>query len=265
MQDQINSTNRKQSRQEYNKRYYEQNKKKILEKRKGVDQGTNVLQLFDEGDPSKPSSKFEIRKFLFKMFRLLEFLTFFCLSAVMTYLLLKESAGFYLDSNDTQVAAYLKAGMVELTAVLFSFSRSRHLIMRWGQRLVVVLLCGLSLWTMSGRVVKNASQDTTKVQTSLQIIRELEAERDEKEALRQQFLSRGWLHRTRIYESGLDEIRGKLIQARQSIASMQAPHVIANSLGVLIAFRLVFLISNLICIHRLVELFEMKTARQLRN
>ena len=260
MQNLGDSQTQKFSRRDYNKRYYEQNKSKILLKRKGQIE-CDLPPTFAGATETKGSSR-TLRKILTATIRTLELTALACLTAVMTYFLIKESAGFYLDSNESPASAYIKASMIELTAILFSFSRSKNQLLRWGQRTVVVMLCGLSLWTMSGKVVKNAAQDSAKVQASIQVIRELEAERNQKEALREQFLSRGWLHRTRNYERGLDQIREKLIAARQTMSSMDAPHVIANSLGVLIAFRLILLISNLICVHQIVEFFTREAAHQ---
>lgn len=262
MQNLGDSQTQRFSRRDYNKRYYEQNKSKILLKRKG--QGESNMFSLTAGATDTKKSNQTLRKVLAATLRFLELTALVCLTAIMTYFLIKESAGFYLESNESSASAYIKASMIELTAILFSFSRSKNQFLRWGQRAVVVMLCGLSLWTMSGKVVKNAAQDSAKVQASLQIIQELEAERNQKEALREQFLSRGWLHRTRLYERGLDQIREKLIVARQAMSAMEAPHVIANSLGVLIAFRLILLISNLICVHQIVEFFTREAAHQRR-
>ena len=247
--------NKKLSRQEYQRRYYQQNKARLTLKRKGL-VNTNVLPLFGSESLTTASGSGGGRRIFTIFLRILELVALLALTVTMTYLLVKESAGFYLDAKESTSSAYLKAGMLELAAVLFSFSRSRHSLLQWGQRFVLVLLCGLSLFTMSQRVIQNASQDKTRVQSAMRIIHELEAERTQKEALREQYLSRGWLRMTRKYEKGLEQIREKLISAHQEMSTMQTPRVIVGSLVVLILFRLALLVGNLVCVHRIVEQFH---------
>ena len=117
---------------------------------------------------------------------------------------------------------------------------------------------------MAGKVVKTATQDTTRTQAVAKMINELESERSQKVALRDEYLKNGWLTRTRKYDRGLDQIREKLMAAHQMSAGLQSPQVIASGLGVLLLFRFLTMLANLICVHRLVEFLMGGPSRKAR-
>ena len=259
MQNQTTRPATTEQRKEYNRAYYQKNKERLAEKKKQKATPTQNEQIQEVSSPSIPPSQTPWR-----FLRWLEILAFLTLAIFMTLFLVKESANFYLDLNDGPFIAYLKAGIIEGVAVLFSFSRGKNKIIQWSQRLVVVLLCSLTLWTMSGRMIKSASQDTSKVRTLTQMIHDLESEQQQKEHLRGELLAKGWIGATRKYEKGIDQIRQKLESLREQTSTLEAPHVIMNSLGILIAFRLLIVLSNLICIHRLVEQISSEMSRKLR-
>lgn len=236
------------SKQEYNRRYYQLRKEKLLAEKKSHS-GAKVLRLLVPVE----KIEFSLLKTIKPSLRCIEIIALTTLIFVMTTYLIRESALFYLEAMDAPWVAYMKAGMVEGIAVLFSFSRGRSFVLRWSQKIVVVLLCTLTLWTMTGKLVKSASQDTSKTRSVMQVIADLETERSQKEGLRQELLSRGWIGAVRKSEKSLDQIRERITQARQELAGLQAPHIILNSLGILIAFRLLIVASNLICFHRVSE------------
>ncbi len=241
------------SRQEYNRIYYQKSKERREKKKKHS--VAKVFQLFARGDGSGLSGFNRTRA----VFRWLEVLVLISLSFIMSYFLVKEAASFYLDAQESSLISYLKAGMVEGVAILFSFSRGKSIVLQWSQRVVVVLLCSLTLWTMTNKPVKAASLDVSKVRLMEEVIEELEGERIQKEALQKQFVQREWLGAARKYDKGLDEIRSKLSEARRELAKMQAPQIILNGLGLLISFRFLVVVANLICFHRLAEQLGLET------
>jgi len=244
------------SRNEYNKAYYERNKEKIAQKKKQRGK-SKVIQLF-----AKTDVDFDAMQALCTIGRWLEILALTLLVVVMTSFLVREAAGFYLEACESPLCAYVKAGMVEGIAILFSLSRGRSLFLRRSQQALVVLLCGLTLWTMSGKLIRTASSDTVRVQTLTRTVTDLEGEIAQKQTLRQELLARGWLGAARRYEKGLDQIRQKLKEARATVEMTQAPQVVINSLGVLIAFRCLLVAANLICLHRLFEHFTDSAVRR---
>ena len=145
---------------------------------------------------------------------------------------------------------------MEGVAILFSFSRSNSAFLRHAQRLVAILLCGLTLFVMSGRCIKNAVGDTTQVQSLKQTMQQLELELSQKQQLREELLRNRWLGAARRYERGMDQIRNRMTQVRQELNSLRSPVVIFNGLGILISFRLLLVITNLISVHRIVEYLE---------
>ncbi len=238
---------KKLTKQEYNKLYYQRTRAHRLQRK-----DTQVLgaSLSDNQNVTLSTGSFWSVKGLI---RVLEIVTLLILTISMTGYMIHESASFYLEANDSLTLAYIKAAMIEILAILFSFSRSRSAFLQWGQRVVLVMLCGLTLSTMTGKVVKSASQDTMKTQSMLKMIQELESEKNQKEALRNEYLKKGWLSRTHQYERGIDQIREKLVAAHQMSASLHSREVIASGLGILLLFRLLTMLANFICVHRLAE------------
>lgn len=245
------------SRQEYNRLYYQTNKKRIHQKKKSRSR-TNVLQLFAKGEARHPSEA----NLLKKIFCWAELIALAGLSIIMTLYLVREAAGFYLEGHDSPCLSYLKAGLVEGIAILFSFSRGKSVILKWSQKLVVVLLCSLTLWTMSGKLVRSAVHDSTQTRTLMKVVADLEGEEAQKERLHEVMIKREWVGSARRHEKELDLIREKLVAARQQLASLQSPDIIMNGLGILIAFRLLLVIANLVSIHRVVEYFSSDTVQQ---
>jgi ABC-type multidrug transport system fused ATPase/permease subunit len=238
------------SRQEYNRRYYEKRKQQLLTKKKNGD-GGNVSQLFSKVVSIESSDLSRLRNVL----SWIETFALLVLVCMMTAYLIVEGAKFYLDTLESPLGAYLKAGMVEGVAILFSFTRGKSVLLRCSQRIVVALLCLLTLWTVTGRLVKSASQDLYKSQVTARVIEGLERERTLKETLQKQFLERQWLGAARKYENEVNEVRKKLDSARKELYSLQSPQVILNGLGIMIAFRFLILAANLISFHLLAEQF----------
>ncbi len=82
------------TRQEYNRRYYQMRKEQIKAKRK-ASRSTNVFQLFSKIN----SGDQEGQKGIWDFIRWAEIILLAALVVVMTYFLVTESAGFYLDSK----------------------------------------------------------------------------------------------------------------------------------------------------------------------
>lgn len=245
------------SRQSYNKSYYHANKKRIHEKKKNRSR-SNVLQLFAKGETKGPSRIERLKE----IFQQVEIAALLFLSLIMTVYLIREAAAFYLETHESIFLSYLKAGLVEGIAILFSFSRGKSFVLRWAQGLVVVLLCGLTLWTMSGRLVRSAVHDSTQTRTLMKVIADLEGEEAQKERLHEVMIKREWIGSARRHEKDLDLIRERLASSRQTLTSLQSPDVIMNGLGILIAFRLLLVIANLVSIHRVVEYFSCETTHK---
>jgi hypothetical protein len=249
----LNFNTKKITKQEYNRMYYQKNKAKWIERKKPFHP---VLQLFSKASQSSKQPKLTWVSF----WEGLEIWVFFSLAILMTCFLIHEAAYFYLDAQESPLFAYFKAGILEGLAILFSFSRGNSKLLRGSQKLGVILLCSFTLWVMSGKIVKTAVGDTLKVQTLQKNLQQLEAELAQKEHLRNQFLNRGWLTLTRRYERGIDPIRNRIHSTRQEILSLQSPEMILNHSSILIAFRILLVLANLICIHRLAEQIRKKTS-----
>ena len=245
------------SRQDYNRKYYQNNKQRIHQKRKGPS-SMKVLQLFSKGKVVEPSTCRIARK----IFHWMELLIFIVLSLVMTQYLIRESAVFYLEARESLLSAYAKAVMVEGMGILFSFSRGNGIGLRWAQKVVMILLCGLTLFTMSCKLFRTTVQSSSSYKITAQMIRDLEAEQEEKGQLRKTLLSREWIGATRRYDKDLVQVRQRLAEARQKLEAMEAPDVAMGGLWILIIFRLLIVAGNLICIHRVVELISSETSQK---
>ena len=244
------------SREEYNRKYYQENKQKICQRRKGQS-SMKVLQLFSKGKAAESSPVISQ-----EVFHWVELLVFVVLSIIMTQYLIRESAIFYLEAHESLLAAYSKAIMVEGTGILFSFSRGNGIVLRWAQKVVMVLLCGLTLFTMSCKLFRSAVHDSSSYRITAQMIKDLEVEQEEKGQLRKTLVSREWIGATRRYDQDLVQVRQRLKDARQKLETMEAPDVTMGGFGILVIFRLLVVAANLICIHRVVELIASETAQK---
>jgi len=244
-----NQTNGKPgSRNEYQRAYYLRNKEKIIQRKRDREKP----QEFRLGeDASRPGLNFS--HLLLSAAKWLEVLALGGFISLMTYFLVREGAGFYLEGNDSLPWAYLKAGMVEGVAVLLSVIKSKGARMRWFQQGLVALFCGLTLCTMSGKLVRAALVDVARAKTTVRALSDLEAEKAQKEEFRQQLVGRGWFGAARSSEKGLDEIRHKLETARGVSLTMQTPEIVVGSLGISLALRTLVVIANLVCVRLLAE------------
>ncbi len=243
------------SRREYNKQYYLKRKQELLAKKK---KRANVFQLFSKKTSLEPRNSKS-----FQATKLLEAAVLIVLVTMMTTCLVSEAARFYIDASEKPWMAYLKAGTIEVVAILFSFSRGRQLALRWAQRILVVLLSAFTLTSMSTVPIKSASLAMTKVRSGERTIATLEAELHQKESLQSQLVAKEWLGAARRYEKGVDELRGNLANARQAMALLEAPAVVLNGLIALLAFRLLIVATNLICFHRIAEILSNSATQKL--
>lgn len=205
------------------------------------------------------------RFFNLQTLKILELIILSFLATFMTIALVKEAASFYLASQDSVLYSYFKAGIIETVAIIFSFARSKHWILKWVQRITMLMVCGFTLYLMSGNAIKTASQDTMKVEALRQTLQQLETELQQKEQLRNEYFRRSRLTMTRRYEKLLDQTREKLNAIRQELCTAQAPTVIAQNLRIVIIFRVLLVIANLVCMHRIVELIASKTEKGVKK
>lgn len=247
---------RRFSRRDYNKQYYQANKPRIYKKRKGR---SNMKVLLFSKDKAVEASSKTVSEVAFHW---VELLVFVLLTVVMTQYLIRESAVFYLEARESLVSAYAKAAMVEGMAILFSFSRGKGTFLRWAQRLLVVLLCSLTLFTMSCKLYRTTVQGSSSYRITAQTVKDLEAEQEEKSQLRKTLLNREWLGATRKSDQDLLQVRQRLAEARQKLESMEAPDVAMGGFWILIIFRVLVVAGNLIAIHRIVELIAGETVQK---
>jgi len=255
-QDQSGNDKVRLTKREYNRKYYEKNKhlwKKPLPK-------NNVFDIFGKGLRTVPMS-FQSERYT-SLFRTLEISILIGFAVVATLFLIREAASFYLDEGEGTSIAYVKAIMIEGFAILFSISRCRSALLRWTKHIVVILLCSFTLWVMSGKLVKTASSDTNRVQALKQTLDRLESEIQQKEQLRQALLSKNLLTSARRYEKGLDQVRERRDEVQRDLISERSPQVISNNLKILIVFRLLLVLGNLVSIHTLMERFRRDSSLQ---
>ncbi len=242
------------SRREYNKQYYQKRKQELLVKRKVR---SNVFQLFSK----KRAFVFENPAGYFRIKKVLEAVIFLILVTIMTAFLISEASKLYLSGFEKPWVAFLKAGTVEVLAILFSFSGETGTAMRWTQRLLVVFLSAFTLFGILSGPIKVASHDISKARASSQTVEALEVELHQKEALQAQLVAKQWLGAARKYEKSIDELRARLATARQATTELDAPAVVLNDLVLMFVFRLLVVMANLVCFHRLAELISFN-ARQ---
>jgi hypothetical protein len=85
---------------------------------------------------------------------------------------------------------------------------------------------------------------------------DLERDLSSKEALRSELLQRGRITQARNYELKVDDLRNQLFEARSELSKSKDHGVTMQVLGILILFRVLMVLANLVCIHRVFEYFK---------
>lgn len=245
------------SRAEYNRQYYLANREKISERRKER-RLKLVGRLLGDGSTDRPRP-------CLKLVCIIQFLLFTCLAVIMTRYLIVESARFYQEGNESIFSAYIKAIMMELTGILFSFSAGKHRMVNWMQKVVMVFICGFALFTMSYRAIRSTVGDARTFQQVSAAIAQLEREESEKMRLREAMVQREWIGATRKYDQELKDVRRRHDLAVESLRQMDNPSVMFFDLGIMVIFRLLVVMSNIICFHRIVELVGSEAVRKMRS
>ena len=235
------STDRKTWKAQYNREYYKRNKKRF---RKNKDMAKTFLRLLPKGaQPAQSGLRLNLWLKYSEIFILL------VLVLAMTVFLIREAAAFYIEGQESAVSAYFKAAMVESIVIVFSFAKGNHFLFRWAQRTILVLLCVLTIWTMSSRFVNQASAATAKYHSLEQQVAALEADLGRRVQVRDEYLKRGWLGAIRTSERSFQELQQATAMSKIELAHLQKPPLLLNSVWILILFRVLIAFSNLLVIH----------------
>jgi hypothetical protein len=237
----------------YNKLYYQKNREKILERAKATPAPRrrpllNVIPLFKnkiEQSISKPT----FLKIFFKCSIETLFLQIFV--AMMTYFLVSESADFYISVDGNRAGAYLKALILEGAVIAFSLMRTRSVLLSAAYKGMIVLVYLYSIWAISGSVIHGALKQRTEAALHQKSVQEIEHEIQQKEIIRDRYFQTDRITLARKYDLDLNGLKQKLDETRQSVLKVPNQIVIWNTLATLVVFRILVMLSNVLCVQEL--------------
>lgn len=245
----------------YNRDYYLQNKKKILERAKQRAEqkrssAPNIIPLFkpqspDIGYPVRPSGKPITGRNWGTL------LLYFLVTAI-TFFLIKETAHFYRSTDGDAVMAWFKAFLLEGIVFAFCLMKGKAGVIRFFYKFMAIAIYLYGLWVVSASVVHVAFHQRGQLDLHQRSVLELEAEISKKTTLRDSFFSANRITRALKLDQSLEVLKQKLERSREFIARSPNPLVIWNTLLSLVTFRVLLLISNLACLNELGRRFRLK-------
>ena len=229
----------KENRRLRNQRYYE--KKKV--------EATKVVTLFAPGtsDP-RPSISATDTGLLFDLMPVL------LLSLGLSYVLITETVAYFTEMDGHGFTSVLKGILCEGIVIGFSLFRFQNFWRRMVQRFVVFAACLYSLWAISSGVVMTASHQYRESVANQEAITAIESQIKTSESMLAIYQSRDWLGALRREQGKLDVLREKLSEARQHSIQVKPKQLVVNTVLNSVLFRLIVLISNILCLKRLSEL-----------
>lgn len=185
---------------------------------------------------------------------------YFLLMFGLTFLLLREMAGFYSDSETSSMLAWLKASVLEGAVILFSFSSHKKLMHRMIYKILAVGICVLSIYGMCSKQLGLGLGSIESKQINSRAISDAEKAITEKSLQRDYLLSHGWVTAARKTEAAIDALRLKLDQLRASAIALKPVQAVTHSTVVQVLLRVFLMLANILAAHKLGDL-----SRQLKR
>lgn len=185
---------------------------------------------------------------------LLAAIAYFVLMSGLTFLLLREMAGFYGESEGSIMLAWLKAGVLEGTVILFSFSTHKKLMHRISYKFLAVGICVLSIYGMCSKQLGLGLGSIESKQINSRAIGDAEKAIAEKSIQRDYLLSHGWITAARKTEAAIDSLRLKLDQLRATAVALKPVQAVTHSTVVQVLLRVFLMLANILAAHKLGEL-----------
>jgi hypothetical protein len=260
-----------QEKKQYNKEHYIKNKPVILDRMKSrykakKRNSENVVQLFSSGKTQAGSIQTITQeqesnprlKALLGFFRI-GTLFLIVLAIANTYFLVNELARYFasVDSGGTsgielQRTAYLKALLLEGSVIsLCVMIKVKGVSGKLLRNLVILSIYSFSIWVTSSLAIQNAFLSQAQVNFYQTRVTELESEVTKKTALRDSYFQSDRVTLGTKIDSNLQESKTKLDSIREGLVKSPDVRMIWNTLISLILFRLLIMVSNLLCLREL--------------
>jgi hypothetical protein len=243
----------KDEKKNYNRTHYLKNREKLLEKAKARTKETfqpsvNVLPLFK--GPVVKAFKNSSRE---NIIAALKWETIFLVILVgaMTYFLVTETASFYASIDGKWGNAFLKALILEGAVIAFTLMKAERAALNFAYKLMIGLVYAYSIWVISGSVIHSALQNQRLFLSHQKSVRELEGEVSKLETLRDHYAKTERVGLVRRYDHSLDSLRQNLVESRRTFVQVPDELMNWNSLFTLVVFRVLVMLSNLLCIREL--------------
>jgi len=260
----------------YNKEHYKKNRPVILERVKvryktQKKPSENVISLFGDRKPKDTQTTTQEKppvpptrpsRPILRSVRL-GTLFLYCLAAANTYFLISEMARFYASvegsGSGIPVEAYLKALLLEGAVLsLCLMIKTKAVIGTILHGLLIILIYSYSIWAISNLAIQSAFTTKAQVVLSQKRVVELETEVTKKTTLRDTYYQANRITLGSRMDQQLQELKQSLDKTRQLLAQSPAVEMIWNTLISVILFRVLVMLSHLICLRELGRRYRLK-------
>lgn len=249
-----------QEKRNYNKQHYQKNKEAILGKVKSKykpkkQSNLNVVPLFKRSQKTTETPNTKEPKATQLSWGTV-FLQVFV--AVMSGFLIHETARFYTSVDGTQASAYLKALILEGAVFAFALMKARTTFTGGIYKTMILLIYLYSAWAISGSVIQNAYHQHSQMTFHEKAVTELESEIQKRTLLRDTLFGSRRITLAINTDRTLAPLKVKLDSSREALLKLPQATVIWNTLLTLVVFRILVMVTNLLCLRELGRSYKTK-------
>ena len=261
----------KEKKKQRNRITYLKNRASILERARERYRSKKVVTLRKKGDLQELSpnelirpkmSNQSITKGISRFSSSIEVTILFFVICLSTYFLLRETVAFLCQTEGAS-SAWIKALVGEGMVVALSVMRFKNLADRLGKTMLLVVLFGYNAVAILGGVWSQGQMRMTQALVAKQTVLDLQEAIQQKQALKDRYISEGAEGLARKYDRQIDSLRDELKGARAEMLKNPGTEMTKVSFSVLSLFRLIVLIGNAFLVSHFSALFRQKFATVL--
>lgn len=209
-------------------------------------QKPNLGQVIPLRRARKPRKAFmlipQMQIYIHKLKSILEPLLLGSLVVVLTWYLVGETSR-YLGQHDNQNYALLKAWLGEILIIALSWVQVHERKLQISRGILLALLLAYNTWAIVGGIWCDNAARVASSSVSQQVVSELEAQIEQKEALRVKYSGRDMITLSRKYEREMIALRAELKIARADMLKNPSDGLKVN-LFMFGIFRLLVMFCN---------------------
>jgi hypothetical protein len=187
------------------------------------------------------------------------------LIAALTEFSIRETVMFLSEVESDTSGIWLKAILCDGVILAFSWLTFEHVSLKALKLFTLIGLCCYSLFATSGKVLFSSSQELKNTNFISETVFDLEKIIQKKEAIRDAYEKTSRYSAMRQAEFQIDKLRLHLAAWKEKQVNVKAPLLVQTTTWGLIFFRVLALLANVLCTHKLAELFRKENSATFRK